>query len=253
MPTPHPPHAVDSLRSRCQASSTRKFNARGIALQRCQGCLLGLQTCICRWRTPVSSRVEFVLIMHRDEVFKPTNTGRLIADTLPSQCHAYLWSRTEPDAELLQLLADPARQCVLVFPPRPEQPRPLASPADLHDDSRTLTFLLLDGTWKQASKMAAKASWLRGIPALDLDAVVADQQPVSGNYQLRQASADHHLSTAEAAALCLRAANQSHASETLLDYFNVFNEHYVSTRMNRRPNTLPAHHRLLGTANEPAA
>ena len=135
--------------------ATRPFNARGSTLKRCKVCRLAEATCICLWRRESSSRVDIVLLMHRDEVLKPTNTGRLIADVLPKQTYAFVWHRTEPDNMLLTLLVDPTRVCAIVFPADNErlQQRPTLSVDEVRGASQKTTLLVLDGTWKQARKM----------------------------------------------------------------------------------------------------
>lgn len=109
-------NAFHRLRTRRLAEATREFMARGKSVVRCELCQLAKTACICPWRPTRASGCEFVLLMHRDEVLKPTNSGRLIADVFPAHTHAFCWSRTEPDVELLRLLNDPARLCLLVFP-----------------------------------------------------------------------------------------------------------------------------------------
>lgn len=245
-----PAHAVDQLRHHCETLSTRVFKARGVTLKRCQQCQLGLQTCICEWRKPSQSQLQFILIMHRDEVYKPTNTGRLIADLFPEQCQAFLWSRTEPDATLLALLNDKNRHCQLVFPPSENEVRAVASrPAERLEQSAPInTIVLLDGTWKQARKMYSQGQWMKHLPILDLSLTLNDSQHRWGNYRVRQACEDGQLATAEAAALALAANQETAASEHLLNYFAVFNEHYVATRSNTKPQQLPAHQFLSEAA-----
>ncbi len=238
-----PPHSVDLLRRRCEAESTRSFNARGITLKRCESCQLGLNTCICEWRKARSSELQFILIMHRDEVYKPTNTGRLIADVFPAQSKAFLWNRTQPDKALLELLNDKNRRCQLVFPAVENNLRDVDSRPRkrLSHDAPINTIVLLDGTWKQARKMHSQAQWMKHLPLLDLSATLNQSEQDWGNYRVRQACEEGQLATAEAAALALAANEENAASEHLLNYFSVFNEHYVATRGNKKPETLPAH------------
>lgn len=248
------PHSVDRLRRFCEAQSTRVFTARGYSMKRCVQCMLGLNTCICAWRQAASTGVEFVLLMHRDEVFKPTNTGRLIADLFPHNSHAYLWDRTQPPQELLVLLNDPRRHCLLVFPPQAGDGRrlesfPLPAPKEPPPESqRTVTIILLDGTWKQARKMYSHSVWMKHLPLLDLSAAITELDGALGHYRVRQACESGRLATAEAGALCLYAAGEQANSRRLLNYFAVFNEHYVAARLNRQPQPLPAHKELLSSA-----
>ncbi len=186
--------------------------------------------------------MEFVLLMHRDEVYKPTNTGRLIADLFPHQVQAFLWDRTRPEPALLDLLQAPNRQCVLVFPD--DGVRPVLNVQAAQNQgtpAKILTAVLLDGTWKQARKMS-KASWLQSLPCINLSQAL--QQLDTGHYAVRQACESGRVATAEAAALCLQAAEEEDNAQRLLDYFSIFNEHYVATRMNRPPAQLAAHLRL---------
>lgn len=218
-------NAFHLLRERCLAQATREFNARGKSVQRCEGCLLATYNCICAFRPVRSSRAEFVLVMHKNETFKPTNTGRLIADVFPAHTHAFRWTRTEPDAELIELLQDPRRQCLLVFPVDTSEAN--TKPRKLYTEVPTdkiPTFILLDGTWKQSGRMFHLSRWLDQVPCIAL--------PEAGErgYAVRKSHQDDYLSTAEAAALCLQLVDEPENSETLLDYFQLFNEHYVATR-----------------------
>jgi DTW domain-containing protein YfiP len=214
------------LRAQRLAMSTREFLARGKSVVRCEYCQLAAFACICLWRPKLNARSEFILLMHSDEVFKPTNTGRLIADVLPQQTHVFCWSRTEPEQELLQLLSDPLRHCVIVFPVDTSEaassPRSLVT--ELPSNGKINTFILLDGTWKQSGRMFHLSRWLEAIPCVLLPDVL-----VRG-YTVRKSHQEHYLSTAEAAGLCLEMADEIHVANALQDYFQLFNLHYLATR-----------------------
>lgn len=231
------------LRVRAQrlSESTREFLARGKSVVRCDLCQLAQFACICRWRPKLRAACEFILLMHRDEVFKPTNTGRLIADVLPEQTHVFCWSRTEPAPELLNLLRDPARCCLIVFPL--DLDGEAANKHDavmaLPDDGRLLTFILLDGTWKQSGRMFHLSRWLDQVACVVLPEVL-----VRG-YAVRKSHQEHYVSTAEAACLCLQMANEQFAADTLFDYFQLFNLHYLATRGAHPPVIGELHQALL--------
>ena len=219
------------------ATSTRPFLARGKSVRRCRTCLLAETVCICPWAVPRQSDVDFVLLLHRDEVFKPTNTGRLIADILPANTTAFEWSRTEPPADLLALLQDPARYPVIVFPAEEGGEREVhTNVPDLK--GKRLTLILLDGTWRQASRMFRSSAWLSGLPALTFS------EPQLGRYAVRQKIRDGQLATAEAAAELLRLCGEEENGQVLEDYFVVFNQHYLSTRTGRPVAQLTEHQRL---------
>ncbi|HWV14881.1 MAG TPA: DTW domain-containing protein [Cellvibrio sp.] len=214
------------LRAERLAESTRDFLARGKSVTRCEQCQMATYACLCPWRPTLESRCEFILLMHRNEVFKPTNTGRLIADALPDRTHVYCWSRTQPNAELLQRLQDTRRQCFIVFPADAANAgsRSRQVFSEIPGDDRIPTFILLDGTWKQSGRMFHLSQWLENIPCILLP------MAISRGYSVRKSHQDDYLSTAEAAALCLQLAGEQQNSIGLLDYFQLFNEHYLATR-----------------------
>lgn len=215
-----------SLRAQRLAEATREFLARGKSVVRCEYCQLAAFACICSWRPELEAHSEFVLLMHRDEVFKPTNTGRLIADILPQQTHVFCWSRTEPAQELVDLLSDPQRRCVIVFPTDANEAgaKPRALVTELPSDEKINTFILLDGTWKQSGRMFHLSRWLEAIPCVVLPDVL-----VRG-YVVRKSHQEHYVSTAEAAGLCLAMAGEQRVANALQDYFQLFNAHYLATR-----------------------
>jgi DTW domain-containing protein len=228
------------LRERCLADSTKEFLARGKSVVRCESCQLAAYACICNWQPQLSSRLEFVLLLHRNEIFKPTNTGRLIADVLPAQTHAFCWSRTEPDQALVNLLNDEQRQCFIVFPADTPGAKNKTRKVftEIPANEKVKTFILLDATWKQSGRMFHLSRWLEHLPCVSL--------PEGGlrGYAVRKSHQDDYLSTAEAAALCMQLLGEQHNSETLLDYFQLFNEHYLATRGSYPPVIGELHERL---------
>lgn len=226
----------EQLRAANLARSTRPFLARGATVQRCERCQLALAACLCPYRRDLRCGLDLVLLLHHDEIFKPTNSGRLIADLLPANTFAFEWSRTAPDPDLLRLLADSGRFPVLVFPAG-EGRAVYTEPPPLAPDQR-LTLILLDATWKQAGKMARASPWLAHLPLLCLPAAR------QGAYAVRQAIRAGQLATAEAAAEVLKLCGEVAVGEVLQDYFAVFNEHCLATRGSRMPRQLPEHERL---------
>jgi DTW domain-containing protein YfiP len=108
-------NAVLQLRAERLARATRPFLARGNRIRRCQRCLLPLKVCLCETLAPSTAQSRFCLVMFDTEPMKPSNTGRLIADILPDTA-AFQWSRTEPPQALLDLVANPDYQPMVVFP-----------------------------------------------------------------------------------------------------------------------------------------
>jgi DTW domain-containing protein len=194
--------------------------------ERCAGCRLSPSHCICALRPNLPTRSGVCLIMADIEALKPSNTGWLIADVV-QDTFAYGWARTEVDSALLALLADPQWQPFVVFPGEfVELQRVVhALPAvDSASSQRRPLFILLDGTWPEASKMLRKSPYLSSFPVLSLS---TDQL---SRYKLRRSKRDDHFCTAEVAALCLDLADESHAAQTLDAYLDVFTHHYLQAK-----------------------
>jgi DTW domain-containing protein YfiP len=220
------PHAVSRLRAARLARSAKPFLARGgPRVERCAGCRVLPSHCLCALRPVLPVRAGMCLLMADIEPLKPSNTGWLIADVV-ADTFAFSWARTEVDPALLALLADPQWQPYLVFPAEVvEGGRPVTGelPAGVADGKRPL-FVLLDGTWSEASRMFRKSPYLDALPVLSL------QREQLSNYKLRRSQRDEAFCTSEVAALCLALAGEAHAAETLEAYLDVFTNHYLHAK-----------------------
>ncbi|MDP1931576.1 MAG: DTW domain-containing protein [Gammaproteobacteria bacterium] len=212
-----------SLRIRELAKTRKPFMARGSKVKRCATCLLPLTGCICAARPQPSEGSAFCFLMYYGEAFKPTNTGRLIADVVRDN-HAFVWDRTRLDPALLSLLADPRYAPIVVFPKQyAEEERCISSPAEVPgiQAGRTPLYIMLDGTWREAKKMF-RSEYLRALPVLGVDPENAS------NYQLREAVHKHQLCTAEVAAMVLALGGDHVAAQALTHYFAVFRRNYIA-------------------------
>ena len=226
------------------------FKARGSFVVRCEDCRLPSLNCLCPFRVLTHSRVRFVVLMHRLEHLKPTNTGRLIQDCLPDT-QVFTWSRTEHDPALMALLKDPAMAPMIIFPD--DQPdyadRVIGDNAidTAFDDGKTPLFILLDGTWRQARRMFRRSTYLSALPVLPLNTARLTR------YRLRKAASSAHLCTVEVAIELLKKSGDAVASARLDDYFDVFNDSYAASRryeLIERPT--PARRRLTALQAEKA-
>ncbi len=210
--------------------STKKFAARGWRVKRCEQCRVSYQHCICTLKPTTTSKVGFVLLMYDTEILKPSNTGRLIADIIPDT-YAFLWSRTEVSAKLLALLQDENWQPYVVFPSQYAQDNQVVYQDRFpqYSGKRPL-FIMLDGSWREAKKMFRKSPYLANFPILsftpnnvDIENLSTD---ISSRYQIRKASVNNQLATAEVAARVLAMANEPYNAQLLDLWFDVFNYRY---------------------------
>ena len=244
-----PPHAVSRLRSERLARSSKPFMARGGPRgERCAGCRLNPKYCMCALRPALAVHAGVCLLMADIEPLKPSNTGWLIADVV-ADTFAFGWARTEVDPALLALLADPQWQPFLVFPAEVVAggravTDVLPAATDNSVGKRPL-FILLDGTWSEASRMFRKSPYLDALPVMSLH---SDQL---SKYRLRRSQRDEHFCTSEVAALCLALAGESHAAETMEAYLDVFTTRYLGARNQQPLDTEDAAHQRLRGLSRP--
>jgi len=187
--------------------------------------MLRTHLCICSEKPAVKSDAAFLLVMFDDEILKPSNTGRLIAD-LFEDTFAYIWSRTEPNQAMLALLNDPQWQPYVVFPAEYAAPERIATHVELDEGKRPL-FIMLDGSWAEAKKMFRKSPYLDRFPVLS----ISPEKP--SRYKVREASKENQLGTAEVAARIIDLFGESDNAEILDLWFDVFRENYMTGKMNR--------------------
>lgn len=235
--SPRPPsdfeQAVRQIAERPRVHPRRPFKARGSFVRRCEGCRMPQDYCLCSYRTEVASLAQFWVLMHPEEVNKPTNTARLIGDTLPAT-RVFAWDRMEPPAALLALLQDPQYQPFIIFPDdQPDYQHRVVEfeSARIGQEARRPVFILLDGTWRQARRMFRKSPWLDALPVLPL------RTEQKTGYRLRKPASEQHLCTAEVGIELLKLAGDLQAAEVLQQYFTVFNEGYGAAR-HQRPSGL---------------
>ncbi len=216
-------NAVLALRQRELAKTTKPFNARGSKVCRCEGCLLPKADCLCALKPAPSARSAFLLLMYTGECFKPSNTGRLIAD-VAADSHAFVWDRTVPDPALLALLTDSRYAPIVVFPQQYATPERCidSMPEAVSAQGKIPLFVMLDGTWREAKKMFSKSPYLDSFPVLGIN-------PASASvYALREAAHLHQLCTAEVAIEILHLAGDDNAAMALSDYFRQFRRNYMA-------------------------
>lgn len=161
-------------------------------------------------------------IMYQGEYYKPSNTGRIIADVVDDN-HAFLWQRTQLEPALLALLRDPKYVPILVFPQQYAQPsRWINNLSDLpvQQQQKIPLFVLLDGTWREAKKIF-KSPYLADLPVLGI------QPSQNSEYRLREAAHLHQLCTAEVAIAVLKIAEDYAAAQALQTYFDLFRHAYM--------------------------
>ncbi len=188
----------------------------------CAACLRARSACICRFATPVASRVELLVLQHPLEVRNAKNSARLLHLCLPGS--RLLVGETFAAAELDTVLHDGGRTPLLLYPQLPGEAElglpapPLLDPALRHAPDK-LRLVLLDATWRKSRKMLYLNPFLQRLPRLALH----DLPPSA--YRIRKAHAPDQLSSLEAAAHALaQLENRPGRYAPLFDGFDAFVE-----------------------------
>jgi DTW domain-containing protein YfiP len=195
----------------------------GLVAHRCPGCRLLTAACLCELIPRIETRTRVVVVVHRLEADKPSNTGRLALRCLPNSdvvIRGALDRTTTVPAWAEH--GDP----VLLFP-HPDA-RPLAA---FRDGARPVTLIVPDGTWRQAQRIRRRVAGLDALPC----AFVARDAP--STYRLRRAIDPQRLSTMEAIAEALgvlEGPGGPPTREALLRTFEVMVERSLRSRALQR-------------------
>ncbi len=205
-------------------NATKPFSARGGKTQRCGICQVAKAFCICHVKPQAGDSLSALLLLSENEVLKPSNTGRLIADVL-SDTHVYQWSRTEPSFELIELLNNPDYFPVILFPEQyvDDTSRLASSPLRIEPGKKVL-LILLDGSWREARRMFRRSPYLERFPVFSI------QPEKLSEYVMRKSLNPNHLSTAEVASVAFEQLGYENESETLFHWFKAFQEAYLLSK-----------------------
>lgn len=162
------------------------MSRRNNASRRCARCRMHGSLCVCDLVPTLTTRTRLVLVIHRAEARKTTNTGKLAAMCL---VNSGIVVRGHEDRPTPPFAADPSTQPVLLFPHEDAVPLEGFARSD-----KPITLIVPDGTWRQASKVRARVPGLRELPCARLPL----EEP--SIYRLRSEAHEHGLATIEAVA-----------------------------------------------------
>lgn len=187
---------------------------------RCSTCRMLGRLCVCPLipDPPLAMRTRVVLVMHRAESAKSTNTGRIATACLANSEIVVRGHRGKPSEPLAW---SEAVQPLLLFPF--EDAKPLAD-AVRTLDGRPVVLIVPDGTWRQASKVRRRVPGLADVPCVS----------VSGEarlpYRLRAEAHEHGLSTIEAIARAMAILEGEGVQRALERVFRAMVERTLWTR-----------------------
>ncbi len=198
-------------------SLKQKLAPARVPLARCGRCLLHLPLCLCACVEPIDVATRVLVLRHRTELHKPTNTGRLVPIALRGgEVRTFGARGTTFDAAGLY---DPARRTLLLYPG--DDARTL-TPADAHGPP--VTLLVPDANWRRAQKLAARE------PALARAERVRLPDGPPSSYRLRRHPDPRFLATFEAIARALGILEGPSVQERLEHAFRVMVERQLYAR-----------------------
>ena len=187
--------------------------------ERCAQCRLHVEQCLCDSVPRIAIDTRIVLVMHRRELSKPTNTGRLALLAL-EDCQLHIRGHQERPADL-SVIPDAGRRTWLLFP---REDAVELSHELVAADPRPITLIVPDGTWGQARAA------VRREPDLDAATAVLLSPGQPSRYRLRQEPVPGGLATVEAIARALGVIEGPDVQRKLERLFDTMVERTLETR-----------------------
>jgi len=145
--------------------------------------------CICPLLPRLETRTRLVLVIHRYEERKPTNTGQLATECLVNSEVVVRGHEARPSTPVA---LSPGSQPVFLFPHEDAVPI-----EDFARSAGPVTLIVPDGTWRQAQKVRSRVPGLRDVPCVSLP------RGEPSLYRLRVDAHEEGLATVEAIARAL--------------------------------------------------
>ncbi len=177
---------------------------------RCASCRMHESLCVCSLIPRIDTKTRVVLMVHRTEIRKPTNTGRLAIQCLTNSEIIERGHESEPT---LPFEPGDGTEPLLLFPHEDAVPLDTIARSD-----KPVTLVVPDGTWRQAFKVRNRVPGLRNVRCVTLP------HDAPSIYRLRAEAHPHGLATAEAIARALGILEGSHVREALENVFRAMVE-----------------------------
>lgn len=172
--------------------------------------------CICPITPRLATRTRLVLVLHRYEERKTTNTGQLAARCLENSTVVVTGDRERP---LPPTLVGEHEQPLLLFPSGDAHPL-----TDFATCDKPIALVVPDGNWRQAGKARARVPGLASMPKVSLP-----EGPATA-YRLRAEQRPGGLATLEAIARAFAILEGSATADAMLEVFRVMVDRTLWTR-----------------------
>ncbi len=183
---------------------------------RCDKCRMHQTLCVCTMLPKIETRTRLVLVIHRLEVRKTTNTGRLGTMCLPNSETLVRGHEHEAEPTATWPVGS---QPLLLFPFDDAVPI-----TEYAKSECPITLFVPDGNWRQASKVRKRLPGLADVPCVSLPK--GEREP----RRLRVESREDGLATIEAIARAFGVLEGQAVEDALLFVFRAMVERTLWTR-----------------------
>jgi DTW domain-containing protein YfiP len=179
--------------------------------------------CICELIPLIENKTRVTLLIHKREINRTTNTGRLATLALKNST---LIIRGRPDEPLIKEdVLPPGYQSILLYPFDEAQVLENSVFDSASVGTGKINLIVPDGNWRQASKVGKREKMLADIPRVRLPYTKASE------YFLRHEPNAEGLATLEAIARALGLIEGAHIQDQLEKLFRLM----VSRTLESRP------------------
>lgn len=176
--------------------------------QRCVRCRMHVECCLCADMPSLTLPTRLCLVMHCRELKKPTATGPMALSILTN---SELFVHGDRDRPLsLHDLGATGRRVLVLFPDA------LATPLDQLDrtaDQRSISLVVPDGNWRQASRVP------RRVPGLERAELVTLPEGPATAWGVRRETKPGGLATFEAIARAMGLLESDTVRKVMQEYF----------------------------------
>lgn len=188
---------------------------------RCPRCVLRQELCVCALVPRLDTRTQVVLLMHAQEVKKPSNTGRLAHLCLPNSEIRLRGTADRAPLDLDGLFSEDHETWMLHLSHESEElNEELVAKLD-----KPVRLLVPDGTWSQASRLGSMLA--KRYPAIKHRKLKAD---MPSNYRLRAEHDPDGLATFEAIARALGILEGGSVRAEMEKIFRIMTDRVLWTR-----------------------
>ncbi|MBU3190102.1 DTW domain-containing protein [Clostridium bowmanii] len=184
----------------------------------CNTCGLPIINCLCDSAPKIKTDAKIWILSTEKELYRPSNTARLLELVNPNSTEIFLWERTKTPETLISNLNNEIYEPFLLFPIENNENK--SRKVKYKNTRKIPAFIIIDGTWKEARKIFRRSAYLEKLPIISLE------PNFKSNYDLRRGVVDGNLCTIEVAMEALKINGEIESSQVINEFFNLFLKSY---------------------------